>query len=80
MGLVLAVEEAARQAGIKQLQLITTNDNLDALRFYQRLGYRIVAVYPGAVNEARMLKPVIPQEDYYGIPIHDEIELAKFFG
>jgi GNAT superfamily N-acetyltransferase len=75
--LIAEVERKAREAGCIRVWLITTNDNLDALRFYQRRGYRITAVYPGAVDEARMVKPTIPLEGEYGIPIHDEIELEK---
>jgi ribosomal protein S18 acetylase RimI-like enzyme len=56
--------------------LVTTNDNVDALRFYQRRGFRIRAVRPGAVDEARRtLKPEIPELGRYGIPLRDEVEL-----
>lgn len=50
---------------------------LDALRFYQRREYRKITVYPNAIDEARKLKPTIPEVGYYDIPIHDEIELEK---
>lgn len=75
--LLQAVEEAARKAGCSRVWLITSNDNLDALRFYQRRGYRLIAVYPGAIDEARKIKPTIPQVGYHGVPIHDELELEK---
>ena len=56
----------------------TTNDNVDALRFYQRRGYQIVAVRPGAVDEARRtLKPTIPEVGRSGIPMRDELTLEK---
>jgi hypothetical protein len=56
--------------------LTTTNDNLDALRFYQRRGFRISAVRPRAVERARAtLKPEIPEVGAYGIPVRDEIDL-----
>lgn len=71
------VEQAARAAGAKRVWLITSNDNLNALRFYQRQGYRLVAVYPGAIDEARKLKPAIPLVGDDGIPVRDEIELEK---
>jgi ribosomal protein S18 acetylase RimI-like enzyme len=41
--LVEAVAKAARAAGCCRLWLITTNDNLRALRFYQRRGFELVA-------------------------------------
>ena len=60
---------------VRRLWLVTTNDNLDALRFYQRRGLRIVAVSPGAVDRSRALKPEIPRLGAYGIPLRDEIVL-----
>lgn len=75
--LLRAIEEIARDAGCRRVWLITSNDNLDALRFYQRKGYRLAAVYPGAIDAARAVKPTIPLVGSYGIPIHDELELEK---
>ncbi|MEU6202250.1 GNAT family N-acetyltransferase [Micromonospora musae] len=65
----------ARATGLDRLWLITTNDNLRALRFYQRRGLRLVAVDPGAVDRARRLKPEIPFVGEDGIPLHDELIL-----
>jgi ribosomal protein S18 acetylase RimI-like enzyme len=67
--------EEARARNCKRLFLITTNDNLNALGFYQKRGFRIVAVYPGAVNESRKIKPGIPLVGMNAIPLRDEIEL-----
>jgi GNAT superfamily N-acetyltransferase len=78
--LLTAVEEEAWAAGSRRVMLITSNDNLDALRFYQRKGYRLVAVHVGAVDEARRVKPSIPLVGNYGIPLHDEWELEKVIG
>lgn len=75
--LLAAAESAAAAVGCRRLWLITTNDNLDALRFYQRRGYRLAALYPGAVDEARRVKPAIPLTGNHGIPLHDELELEK---
>jgi GNAT superfamily N-acetyltransferase len=71
----LAVAEACRR-----VWLITTNDNLRALRFYQRRGFSLVAVHAGAVDQSRELKPQIPTVGRDRIPIHDEIELAYGLG
>ena len=73
--LIEAVKAAAGAAGCRRLWLITTNDNLHALGFYQKRGFRLVAVHPGAVDAARKLKPEIPLIGNDGIPIRDEIEL-----
>ena len=71
-----AVVEAARAEGFKVAWLTTTNDNLDAIRFYQRRGFRLSALRRGAVDEARStLKPAIPEVGSYGIPMHDELDL-----
>jgi GNAT superfamily N-acetyltransferase len=77
--LLAAAIEEARAAGSRRLWLITTNDNLDAMRFYQRRGLRLVAVHPGAVDESRRLKPEIPLTGDYGIGVHDEIEVEFTF-
>ena len=65
----------ARARNCKRLYLITTNDNLHALGFYQKRGFQIVTVHRGAVNESRKRKPSIPLVGMNGIPLRDEIEL-----
>ncbi|HZN18911.1 MAG TPA: GNAT family N-acetyltransferase [Micromonosporaceae bacterium] len=65
----------ARALGLRRLWLVTTNDNLDAVRFYQRRGLRITRVAPGAVDQARRLKPTIPTTGAYGIPMRDELTM-----
>jgi ribosomal protein S18 acetylase RimI-like enzyme len=69
--------EAAKAAGATSQWLVTTNDNLDALRLYQRHGYRLAALHPGAVDDARRLKPTLPQLGQHGIPLHDELVLER---
>jgi GNAT superfamily N-acetyltransferase len=76
--LLREVEQIAAEHGCTRLWLITTNDNVDALRFYQRRGFRLAKVHPGAVDASRLkLKPGIPEIGEYGIPLRDEIELEK---
>src|SRR6266567_8477173 len=58
--LLKTVTQAAREAGCKRLWLITTNDNLHALHFYQKRGFTLVTVHRHAVDVARQLKPTIP--------------------
>jgi GNAT superfamily N-acetyltransferase len=69
------VVATARDAGCARLWLVTTNDNLDALRFYQRRGLHLSAVYRGALVHTRALKPELPAIGDDGIPLRDEIEL-----
>ena len=76
--LVEAVAELARAHGCTRLWVLTTNDNVDALRFYQRRGFRLCELNAGAVDDARAaLKPEIPWEGEYGIPIRDELVLER---
>jgi ribosomal protein S18 acetylase RimI-like enzyme len=72
------MDAVERQTRPRRLWLVSTNDNLDALRFYQRRGYRIVDIRVGAVESARRtLKPSIPEIGNFGIPIRDEIVLER---
>ena len=73
--LIEAVIKAAREKGCKRLFLITTNDNLHALGFYQKRGFEISAIHRGAVSESRKIKENIPLIGENGIPLRDEIEL-----
>jgi GNAT superfamily N-acetyltransferase len=76
--LIEAIRLLARRQGCGRLWVITTNDNVDALRFYQRRGFCLVTVHRGAVDRSRAsLKPEIPRVGAYGIPVRDEIELEQ---
>lgn len=76
--LVAAVEPIARDHGCGRLWVLTSNDNLDALRFYQRRGFRLAELHPGAIAAARAnLKSEIPHCGNHGIPIRDELILEK---
>jgi N-acetylglutamate synthase-like GNAT family acetyltransferase len=69
------VVDYARAHDWKRLWLITTNDNTDALRLYQRAGWDWVAWHRDGVSEQRALKPELPETGAHGIPIRHEIEL-----
>lgn len=73
--LIGAVVEEARKRACRRVWLITTNDNLHALGFYQKRGFEMVAVHRGAVNESRKIKPHISLIGMNNIPLRDEIEL-----
>ena len=73
--LIEAVRMTAIQQGCRRLFLATTNDNIDALLFYQKRGFVLVELRPGAVTAARKIKPEISLVGNYGLPIRDEIEL-----
>ena len=73
--LVGSVAAEAREQGCRRLWLITTNDNLDAVHFYQKRGFHLVAVHRDALEETRRLKPELPLTGIDGIPLRDEIEM-----
>ncbi len=72
--LIDAVRRAAGRAECRRLLVVTTNNNLRALKFYQHRGFVLSALRPNAIEEIRKRKP-IPLVDEAGIPIRDEIEL-----
>ena len=73
--LINKVIEFAVELKARRVWLITTNDNVDAIKFYQKRGFRIIRIHTGAIDLSRKLKPSIPVVGNYGIPIRDEIEL-----
>jgi GNAT superfamily N-acetyltransferase len=74
--LIEAVRAEAKRLGCRRITLTTTNDNVAALRFYQRRGFRLAALRPGAVDRSRLQKPEIPRTGDFGIPLRDEIDLT----
>ncbi|TXT55326.1 MAG: hypothetical protein BAJATHORv1_40237 [Candidatus Thorarchaeota archaeon] len=76
--LMYHAEKTAKNYGCQRIKVMTTNDNTNALRFYQKLEYQIAAIRVGAINEYRKkLKPEIATLGFHGIPVRDEIELEK---
>ena len=74
--LLAAVANAAWKQGCRKLSVVTTNDNVRALGFYQRRGFVLTALRPAAVEKSRRLKPEIPELGLFDIPIRDELELV----
>lgn len=77
--LIEKVLEEAQRAGCARLFLVTTNDNLHALGFYQKRGFKLVRVNREALEASRKIKPAIPLIGLHGIPLRDEIELEIAF-
>ncbi|PCF86342.1 GNAT family N-acetyltransferase [Staphylococcus intermedius] len=77
--LIQHVENIAQTLNIQTIQVITTNENIKALYFYQKNGYRMSNIRPNAVDIARHIKPSIPLIGDNGIPIKDEIQFTKYF-
>ncbi|WP_459499593.1 GNAT family N-acetyltransferase [Bacillus sp. C1] len=75
--LVEYVIDSAKKQCCKKVWLITTNDNTNALRFYQKRGFIMTNLYIDAVKEARKIKREIPLVGYDNIAILHEIQLEK---
>ncbi|HET9903963.1 MAG TPA: GNAT family N-acetyltransferase [Xanthobacteraceae bacterium] len=75
VALLGAMLDMGRRKGFPFMRAMLSNDNIPALRFYQKRGFRIVAVHSGVVDMMRSLKPSIPEIGFDGIPMRDEIEL-----
>lgn len=65
---------------VHQIYLVTTNDNLRALEFYQKRGFTLSALHLYAVTRARKIKPEIPIYAENGIAIEHELELTRTIG
>lgn len=68
--------EITQKAGTNQVFLTTQNDNIDALRFYQKRGFIIDGIHKNTMVDARKRKPTIREFGDYGIPVRDEIDLV----
>jgi ribosomal protein S18 acetylase RimI-like enzyme len=66
--LMRAAESAAATRDARRVHLVTTDANVGAQRFYERLGYTLAERRVGAVDECRArYKPGIPAD------MHDEL-------
>lgn len=64
-----------KSEGGNKIVVMTTNDNIDALRFYQRRGFTLSALRLNVLSQARKIKATIPEVGDYGILLKDEILL-----
>lgn len=72
--LIEAVIHEAKEKNIKKIVLITTNDNINAIKFYQKRGFDMAHLYRNALDISRKLKPEIPLIGENSIPLRHEIE------
>ena len=71
--LVAEAELIARRLNLRRLVVSTTNDNLPALYFYQRRGYRITDFVPSSI----IMHTGQEVAGFAGIPVRDEVRLEK---
>lgn len=72
--LVENVIHEAKERGFQKIVLITTNDNINAIKFYQKRGFDMVRLFHNALDISRKLKPEIPLIGDNSIPLRHEIE------
>lgn len=70
-------ERLLRSRGRTVVRLVTSNDNMRAVAFYQRRGYRVVRLHLDALDAVRRLKPSVPIAGAGGIPLRDLWEMEK---
>ena len=73
--LVKAVIDLAKKQKLQKVCLVTTNDNLNGIGFWQKWGFKLIKVYPGSMEYVRKIKPAVPFIGENGIPLRDELEL-----
>lgn len=66
--------QIAKKETCSKIKLITTNDNINAIKFYQKRGFDMVKIYRNALDVSRKIKPSIPIIGDLGIPLKHEIE------
>ncbi|MBD5475084.1 MAG: GNAT family N-acetyltransferase [Lachnospiraceae bacterium] len=76
--LIKTVIHEARERMLQKIVLITTNDNINAMRFYQKRGFDMAHLYRNAMDISRKIKPEIPLIGENSIPLRHEIEFELF--
>lgn len=72
--LVDAVIREAKDRKLKKILVVTTNDNINAIKFYQKRGFDMARLYHNALDISRKIKPEIPLIGDHSIPLRHEIE------
>lgn len=70
-----SLKKLIKEMNLKKIIVETTNDNLNALKFYQKRGFQITTLYPNAMDQVRKIKPQTPLLGKQGIPLRDIIKL-----
>jgi GNAT superfamily N-acetyltransferase len=70
-------EAELRKCGVRLARIVTTNDNLRAVAFYVRRGYRLMTIELDGVERVRKQKPDVPLIGNENIPLRDMYELEK---
>jgi hypothetical protein len=71
---LLAESRRLAEAAGARLWLVTTNDNLRAIAFYQRRGMDMVALHRNFVDTVRLSKPALATPGPDEIPFRHAVE------
>jgi N-acetylglutamate synthase-like GNAT family acetyltransferase len=77
--LINKVISIAKECNCNKVIIVTTNDNINAIRFYQKRGFDMARLYHNALDISRKMKPSIPLAGDNGIPSKHEIEFEINF-
>lgn len=72
--LLQKVFDIARTRSCQSVTVMTTNDNLKAIGFYQKRGFDMTRLHYNSVEKSRKIKPEIPLLGDHGIPLRHELE------
>ncbi|HUQ40094.1 MAG TPA: GNAT family N-acetyltransferase, partial [Acidimicrobiales bacterium] len=78
--LIDGARDVATSVGCRRLRVFTGNDNIDAIRFYQRRGFDMVALHRDFMDEVRTQKPDVPVIGESGIAMRHMLELEQLLG
>lgn len=76
--LVHEVTKTVRNKGGDTVMVVTTNDNIEAIAFYQKMGFDIVNIYRNSMDYVRKMRPTVPIMGENNIPLRHEIEFPIF--
>ena len=77
--LIEKIINKAKSKKFSRLWLITSNDNMGAMKFYQKRGFVFKAIHPNAIEKSRLMGQNIPILGSDDIPVLDEIEFEYQF-
>ncbi len=72
--LIDKAKEYAKLKNCSVLHVITTNNNLRAIGFYQKRGFHLTKLYINAMDIVRKIKSGVPFVGDNNIPLRDELE------
>lgn len=58
--------------------VVTANDNIEAIAFYQKMSFDIVNIYRNSMDYVRKMRPTVPIMGENNIPLRHEIEFPIF--